>query len=237
MIRYFLTIVFLVGFSASALCQQGKASPGEHRLFPDRNTYSLGINTQFAIDGLLDQSTFTPVEILWRKGMKSNQAFRTRIKGMLANTDRNDEQERRKTHQSQLALALGYEWHRPLGNRFGYYYGMELEMGVQYQDSVRNYIDFEIGEFHTKRKESTKTNHFIILPFVGFTYQLSPKLYISSEFKLEINYHTIEKYSEFSYALFENPDDYVIGSYGKFDVHIFKLNMRPYTGVYINIKF
>lgn len=204
-----------MGFRAFGICQQGKTSPGEHRLFPDRNTYSLGINTQFAIDGLLDQSTFTPMEILWRKGTKNNQALRARLKGILANTDRNDEQERRKIHQSQLALALGYEWHRPLGNRFGYYYGMELEMGVNNNNVTSHFINnTSIGDFFVKRTDFEKTRRIGVLPIAGFTYRPLSYLFVSFEMRLEIFFKETKSKSNSYEAPFENPNDFSSTGYG-----------------------
>ncbi|MFC4871992.1 hypothetical protein [Negadavirga shengliensis] len=236
--RYFLSIIFLTGFSASALCQQGKTSPGEHRIFPDRNTYSLGINTQFAIDGLLDQSTFTPMEILWRKGTKNNQALRARLKGMLTNTDRNDEQERRKIHQSHLALALGYEWHRPLGNRFGYYYGGELEMGVNNDNVTRHFINnTSIGDFFVKRTDFEKTRRIGVLPIAGFTYNPLSGVFVSLEMRLEIFYEKLKFTSDSFIAPIETPNDSMPGSWGRYNITSWKLNFQPYSGIFINLEF
>jgi hypothetical protein len=236
MIKYFLTIIFLAGFSASAICQQGNASPEEHRLFPDRNTYSLGINSQFAIDGFLDQSSFSPLEILLRKGTKNNQAFRARIKGMLWNNQRNEIEEKLKTHRSQISLALGHEWHRPLGNRFGYYYGGEVEMGVNNNNITRNFINnTSIGDFFVKRTDFEKTRRIGVLPIAGFTYRPLSCLFVSFEMRLEIFSKETKSKSNSYEAPIENPNDFSSTGYGRADIKSWNFSFQPYSGIFINL--
>ena len=239
MIKYFLTIIFLAGFSASAICQQGNASPEEHRLFPDRNTYSLGINSQFAIDGFLDQSSFSPLEILLRKGTKNNQAFRARIKGVVWNNQRNEIEEKLKTHRSQISLALGHEWHRPLGNRFGYYYGGEVEMGVNNNNFTRNYINFDtpIGDLLVRRLDFEKTHRIGLLPILGFTYSPLTYMFVSLEMRPEIFYEMIKITSNTFNAPIDTPNHYTTGSWGRADIKNWKFDFQPYSGIFINLKF
>ncbi len=238
MIKYFLTIIFLAGFSASALCQQGNASPEEHRLFPDRNTYSLGINSQFAIDGFLDQSSFSPLEILLRKGTKNNQAFRARIKGMLWNNQRNEIEENLKTHRSQISLALGHEWHRPIGNRFGYYYGGEVEFGVNNHNVTRNFIhNTSMGNLFVKIMDFEKTRRIAVLPIIGFTYSPLSGLFVSLEMRPEIFYEKLKFTSDSLVAPIETPNDSMPGSWGRHNITNWNLNFQPYSGIFINLKF
>ncbi|EON76199.1 hypothetical protein ADIS_3327 [Lunatimonas lonarensis] len=233
--RCFLVLVFFTGFYGLGFAQEGDTIRAG-RLFLDKNVYSMGINSQLAVEGLLDQSTFTPMEILLRRGAKNNQAFRVRLKGLLANTERNDDQERRKTHQSQLGLALGYEWHLPLGNRFGYYYGGEVEMGVNNNKVTRYFINStSMGDFFVKRTDFEKTRRIGVLPLAGFTYRPSHYLYVSLEMRLEIFYEKLKFNSDSLIATIENPNNSMPGSWGRYNVANWKFNFQPYSGIFVNI--
>ncbi|EON76207.1 hypothetical protein ADIS_3335 [Lunatimonas lonarensis] len=233
--RCFLVLVFFTGFYGLGFAQEGDMIRAG-RLFLDKKVYSLGINSQLAVEGLLDQSTFTPMEILLRKGAKNNQAFRVRLKGLLANTERNDDQERRKTHQSQLGLALGYEWHLPLGNRFGYYYGGELELGRNRNHNTRNSIfHASHGDFFLKRLDVEKVHTVGILPVTGFTFRPFSYLFVSFEMRLEILYKEAKLRANGFQAPFENPNDFSSTGYSRADIKSWIFNFQPYSGIFVNI--
>src|SRR5690606_13523267 len=178
--QIFFVLIF-TGHSMISTFGQQKNTSGQHRLYPDDKSYSIGINTQFALDGLLDQSIHTPLEVLLRRQVKKGQAFRARIKGMTWHTDRKEGDEGLETHLSQLALALGYEWHQPIGNRFGFYYGLELEKGFNQNKSIHSTITpSSIGDYYLVLIDNEKVHRYSILPVAGVTYQPIKNLYISA---------------------------------------------------------
>src|SRR5690606_3696553 len=133
-------------------------------------------NTRFAFDGMFNQSTYTPLEIMVRMRSGTNQAFRARVEGMAWHADRTEGDERLKTHQSQYALALGYEWYQPFNSRFGFYYGADLKKGWDNYNRTYNYTTYDshygdilLETFHFIKKPTVG-----LLPLVGFTYSPLP---------------------------------------------------------------
>lgn len=127
--KQIIFVLIFIGHSILYTFGQQKRIADQHPLFPNSKSYSLGINTQFVLDSLFDQSTYTPLEIMVRMRAKTKQAFRARVKGMVWHTDPKGTNELVETHQSQFSIALGYEWHQPFDRRFGFYYGADLEKG------------------------------------------------------------------------------------------------------------
>lgn len=198
--------------------------------------YQIGINSQFAIDGLLEQNIRTPVEILVRR-QTGTGAVRVRISG-ISNHSRTEDPDILNivaTHQSTLGLALGYEWHRKLKRNWSWYYGLELEGSriwdnskaeslYQDQSTLEEYIREEI----TKRR----TNSIGLLPFIGFKYRIIPRLYVSTEIKMLVYHKSLKNRRDTDY--FRLDGSFQSNSYGRQDIKNQSIIFQPYTGILIN---
>jgi len=103
MIKLFITGLLLTGFCGLAIGQKGTTVEAK-RVFLSDKSYSLGINSQFAIDGLLDPGTFTPIEFLLRRGLPGNRSLRLRARGWVENTNKIEGEENRKIQHPALPL-------------------------------------------------------------------------------------------------------------------------------------
>ena len=238
MIKLFITGLLLTGFCGLAIGQKSTTSEGRQVFLPDK-AYSLGINSQFAIDGLLDVETFTPIEFLLRRGLPDNRSLRLRARGWVENTNKIEGEENRKIQQSRFAIALGHEWHHPINNKLGYYFGTDLEKGWDIHNTTRNYSDYSdtYGNLKVRRYDFITTQSLGLLPFVGFTYSPKPNLSVSYEMRAELNYLST-KFKKDSYSSqVIIPDECCGHSIGRYDSKTYVFNLQPYSGIFINLKF
>jgi hypothetical protein len=229
--KQIIFVLILIGHSIVYTFGQQKDNADQHPLFPDSKRYSLGFNTQFVLDSFFVQSTYTPLEIMGRMRAKTNQAFRARVKGMAWHTDPKGTDERVETHQSQFSIALGYEWHQPIVGRFGFYYGADLEKGWENDNRTYSYTRLDAHYGNISMTKPTVG----LLPLAGFTYSPIPNLYISIETRLEIVLKSQKLKSNTFFAPVEDPDNIMVGSYGKYDQKSLIFNFQPYSGIFINL--
>jgi hypothetical protein len=238
MIKLLITSLLLTGFFRTALAQENETGQAVQAFLPAK-AYSLGINSQFAMDGLLDPETFTPIEFLLRRGLPGDRSLRLRARGWVENTNKIEGEENRKVQQSRFAIALGHEWHHPINNKFGYYFGADLEKGWEIHNTTRNYSDFSetYGDLKVRRYDFNTTQSIGLVPFVGFSYSPLPYLFVSYEMRTELNYLT-KKFRKDSYTKqVINPDECCGHAIGRYDSKSFILNLKPYSGIFVNLKF
>jgi len=240
MIKLFITGLFLTGFYGLALGQQETPAAAEKEPFflPDK-TYSLGINSQFAIDGLLDPGTFTPIEFLLRRGLPGDRSLRLRARGWVENTNKIEGEENLKIQQSRFAIALGHEWHHPINKKLGYYFGADLEKGWDIHNTTRNYSYYSetYGSVKVRRYDFITTQSLGLVPIVGFTYSPLPYLFVSYEMRIELFYNNTKSRKDGFSKSSANPDGSETHSIGGHDAKAWIFDFQPYSGIFINLKF
>lgn len=234
--RPLLTLAFACCLTAVALAQT--ATTNRLTAAPDKppGKYALGINTNIVIDGFLDPSFRSPVEVILRKQNRTEGAWRARVTGSLSSTEvgYNEVPNEREGQSSALGLALGYEWQRLIKNRWSWYYGFELE--GQRMRSDYTYRSFssdpdapqEIG-WETVYKQ--KNNLFAVLPFAGLRFQITPKLFLSTDFRLIASTQRAKYTTDYHYLEID-------GGTSTSEINSARtstLDFQPYTGIYINV--
>ncbi len=208
--------------------------------------WQIGINTQFFTDGLYDDandifdSQLTPIEFMVRRQTTLNQAMRLRIFGIKDKFTREEGSTTIETYKSMLGLALGYEWQMLLGKRWKLYYGFEAEWKRIWDNSKEERDVYYPSSNATGRFRSIikrKTNRIAILPLLGLNFYITPRLTLSTELKIDVNY---EKFSYKEDNFRTSPPDKIIfvpSGGGEFSITNTSIYFQPYTGIYINFKF
>ncbi|WP_163377596.1 hypothetical protein [Cyclobacterium sp. SYSU L10401] len=238
MIKLLITSLLLTGFFRTALAQENEKGEAAQAFLPAKD-YSLGINSQFAMDGLLDPETFTPIEFLLRRGLPGDRSLRLRARGWVENTNKIEGEENRKIQQSRFAIALGHEWHHPINKKLGYYFGADLEKGWDIHNTSRNYMwgSTTYGLSEVRRYDFTTIQSLGLLPFVGFFYSPLPYLILSYEMRVELNYLNTKSRSDTFIKSSANPDGSESHSIGGHDAKTWVFDFQPYSGIFINLKF
>lgn len=204
--------------------------------------FELGVNTYFAIDRLFDQSIRAPMELLIRKRMKQqNQMLRLRAFGDL---QRLKKVEFTTTDQNQdflYGLALGYEWIKPITERWEGYYGMDLEGSQRrsFDTNTRDGYDPEAVPYTFREKTHSyrHTDRIALSPLLGIRFSLSKKLLLSTEFRLANYMEWTKSGKEYSTKPMEGDGDYQIQTRIEETVKQRGIRFRPYTGIFLNYRF
>jgi len=234
--KKFLTVLIFTGLSI--VCSFGQEQPLSDRV-TGSSGYSVGINTQFMLDGLFDQNTMTPLELMVRKRRKADQAMRARLGGMATHSNRINADEELESRQTNWNAALGYEWHESLGKKFGFYYGVDGEAAFGNLNTVfkSRYFNTAFGYLATMQKLDFTESSYSINPVIGGTYQLSRRLYASAELRFKILFkqdkrNFITKQSAPGY-----PPDFFVDSYSSIQNFQFDLSFIPLANIFIHFKF
>lgn len=235
--KQIIFVLIFIGHSIVYTFGQQKGIADQDPPFLNNRSYSLGINTQFVLDSLFDQSRYTPLEIMVRMRANANQAFRARVRGMVWHTDPKGANELVKTHRSQFSIALGYEWHQPIDGRLGFYYGADLEKGWENYNRTYSYISYDaaFGQILTEVFHFIKRPRVGLLPLAGFSYSPLPNLMISVETRLEMVFRNEKMTDDSFFAPVEDPDNMMVGSYGKYELKSWLFNFQPYSGIFISL--
>lgn len=236
--KKFLSALTFMGLSiVSSFGQEesrSRSSPG----VTGSSGYSVGINTQFMLDGLFDQNTMTPFEIMVRKRTKDGQAIRARIGGMATHSNRINTEEELESRKTNWNAAIGYEWHESLGKKFGFYYGFDMEAAFYNENRSRKVDNFgtPIGDLISVLKVKVREQTYSIKPMVGVTYQLTKSLYASGELRLQFSYRQDKQNYNWFNATTDAPSDFSPGSYSLLNNYQFDLSLMPLANIFIHLK-
>jgi|GEM_PF-854031 len=235
-----LTAIFILSCFAFVMAQEKTENRDTTSLAEDRpSRYQIGINSQFAIDGFLEQSIRTPIEVLIRRQTGTGGALRARILGISdhSTTEYIETLGRADVDRSTLGIALGYEWQRTLSRKWFWYYGLEIE-GVRIWDNNTNKsIYFDEATLETLNMETVHkriTNRMGLLPLLGLKFQILPRLYLSTEAKILINNENY-KYNRVTYFTRFDDGSYQSSPFSNESVKKQSFNFQPYTGIFINL--
>nr|MBI1230376.1 hypothetical protein [Cytophagales bacterium] len=236
--KKFLSALIFMGLSmVSSFGQEQPRSEGP----PDvtgSSGYSVGINTQFMLDGLFDQNTMTPLELMVRKRTKADQAMRARLGGMATHSNRINAEEQLESRQTNWNAAIGYEWHESLGKKFGFYYGVDVEavIGNEKKTLRRKTFDTPIGDLNSVLNDKIREQTYSIKPLVGVTYHLTRSLYASAELRLKFAYRQNKRNNYWFHSTSDAPSDFFSGSYTIINNYQFDFSLMPLANIFIHLK-
>jgi hypothetical protein len=219
--------------------------------------YRLGLNTQFGLDAIFSDDNSGPLELMLRRQQGSKSAWRARL---LIDLNTWEQQGFIETppfedinNRIGWGLALGKEWQIPLRKRWYGYLGLDIEgrgEKVRIHDDNYDVENLEDAEFVSVRRDMEVTQSFAagILPFVGAGFQISDRLSLSTEIRLNISQRwacTKKSYAVRPFrvagkdTLLDPLPPFSPGTPIGTDVYVreFAFVFRPYTGIFINYRF
>lgn len=204
--------------------------------------YELGVNTYFAVDRLFDPSVRAPMELLIRKRMKQqNQMLRLRVFGDLQRLRSAGITIVDLSQNSIYGVALGYEWIKPITERWVGYYGLDLEGSQKrsFDTNTRNGYDPEADPYTFREKTHSyrHTDRIALSPLLGIRFLLSRRLLLSTEFRLANSMEWTKSGEEYSTKPMEGDGDYLIQTRSEESIKDRGIRFRPYTGIFLNYRF
>jgi hypothetical protein len=233
----FYLLTCFVGFSQT----NARPIPSQVDSIP-ASRFELGVNTFFAIDRLFDHSVRAPMELLIRKRMKrQNQMLRLRAFGDLQRLKYVEFTSSDESQDFLYGLALGYEWIKPINERWEGYYGLDLEGSQKrsFDTNTRDGYDPEADPitFREKTHSYQHTDRIALSPLLGIRFFLSKKLLLSTEFRLANYMEWTKTGEEYSTKPMEGNGDYQIQTRSEEKVKEKGIRFRPYTGIFLNYRF
>lgn len=226
---------FLISFAF--LCYGAPFAQAQHTADDEAISagwYQLGINTQIVLDSFLDQTITTPLELLIKR-QGDNGAWRARLMGSwsASNLGYSENEDERVDDGSNVGLALGYEWQRSIKNKWSWYYGIEIEgqRGRGNYSDLSVFGDTEDNRIEWKTVQKQKNDLLSLIPLAGIKFQITPKLSISTEFRLaastkKVKYHTEYLYKERGLTTSTSETT---------NYRSQSVDFRPYSGIYLAI--
>lgn len=198
--------------------------------------FVFGINTQFAIEGLFDQQLTTPLEVTVRKLIKNNQVIRLRLMGISSNRSLIQGDTSKTTKSATLGIAIGKEWHRPIGKKFGWYFGFEAEFNKNWDNSIETKPIYNLdGILRTNKQYYDRSKLFLNgLGIIGFSFRLNSYIILTTEIKQGLYYSNFQTLVNTYDKAIEEEDYLLTPTISKFSIEEFKLSIQPYTGIHIN---
>lgn len=186
------------------------------------------------------QVTF-PVEFLVRKQYTLDKAFRLRLMGVFENfQDKDFNAADQDTKRRSLSIALGHEWQQVIGKRWEWYYGAEVQVrrAIWQATTIDDmYYWSQIDEIvWLKREFEGVTDRLSLLPFLGVRFQITPRLFVNSEIKIELFRENYDYTSFSTFIDISNDQALPSGRGSDFNFNQSGLRLLPYTGLFINIK-
>lgn len=194
------------------------------------NRYSLGINVQPGLRYLFKRNTAANIEMILRKQVGKYNAIRYGLTYYSAISTDTEGIHQTTAYSHTIGLSAGYEWQKLLSHRWKGYYGVDLggstRLFNQRQENTQNEA---ITQEHT-----SNTYNINVLPFLGFRYNITPYLFLSTEIKILAQYRINElKYGETYVA--EHTENFGYSPDWRFNQ--FAVNFRPFTGIYLHYIF
>ena len=146
-----------------------------------------------------------------------------------------------QSHDFLYGLALGYEWIKPITERWVGYYGLDLEGSQKrsFDTNTRNGYDPEADPYTFREKTHSyrHTDRIALSPLLGIRFLLSRRLLLSTEFRLANSMEWIKSGEEYSTKPMEGDGDYLIQTRSEESIKDRGIRFRPYTGIFLNYRF
>lgn len=123
------------------------------------------------------------------------KAFRIGFNFSVSNTEENLNGTSRRSVINSWAPLLGYEWRKNLGNRFQFYGGIDARYYDDKNKTTSTTFSQSGGQSTTEFL--TRESGFGGGPFCGFLFSITPRISISTEGNLYVNYlHKVRKFTD-----------------------------------------
>lgn len=172
-------VIFLLFFSSLVFGQE-KEKQDFLPFAAEGKSHSLGINAILSPGFFFDRPETLPMELVYRKFNKKNQAFRIRLEGRYEKSLDENFPFYEEKWNSSLGGAVGYEWHKPISQRWSWYYGGELAGTYFWIDedyarpTVFTGIPMVVYRFRSERLVEKSVQGFF-----GFFFNLNSKVLLS----------------------------------------------------------
>jgi len=187
-------------------------------------TRDIGFNTTFILQGIL-QSGQTPFSLMFKKYTAENKAIRIGADVFFNLDDTNANSGSTYYFNNSAAsvyLAIGKEFQKPIDKRWTWYFGGDV---VPFY-TMANQDYYALG---TLNSESENNSVGVGLrPFLGIRFNLNPRLYLSAEANLGLQYayrtNTIQ-YTDTSEPTVDNENNNI------------SFSMNPASGLFLYYRF
>lgn len=177
-------VIFLLFFSSLVFGQEKFEKQDFLPFAADGKSHSLGINAILSPVFFFDRPETLPMEIVYRRFNKKNQTFRFRLEGRYDKSLEENLPFYEEKWSSSLGGAVGYEWHKPISQRWSWYYGGEVGITHDWEDEKN--IKLIINET-SKVGATLETNRILnknVSGFFGVLHNFSSRMYLTLECNL-----------------------------------------------------
>lgn len=249
--KFILISLFI--FPLFSQAQENKVSENDTISVHPVKSLQLGFNSHFAIEKVFNGENNAPLEFVLRKQLKSNQAIRIRpiidLKRMIRSDFHSFGKSQDLDYLTLFGLGLGKEWQVALAKRWFGYYGAEFEGVIRLVHKTQEFLSPrppDKASYFEKNSELRNSVSLSALPFMGLGFKISEKLFVTTEFRLNVSYQMDKTSREKAFKLIrEDGGDFdFTNDYGpstplepELKVREFAFVFRPYTGIFLNYRF
>lgn len=235
--KEFLVIFFLF-FSSLVLGQEKLEKQGFLSFTAGENSHILGINAILSPSFFFDRPETLPMELVYRRFNKKDQAIRIRLEGRYDISREENLPFFEEKWNSSLGGAVGYEWHRPISRLWSWFYGTELAVSYFWMDvDYARPTDFSGIPMILILHEDIRS--FAISPrsIIGVFYNLNPKLSLSFEQQLGVSFARFDRRSTGDLDPLDPAIIDVYGAPGKGDLNVQRNNIFIQSNFGFHFKF
>ena len=205
--------------------------------------HHIGLNTRVVLDKVIDQSSQTPLQLLYKYQLSPHAALRLSVEGMFAKSDSSRSYIDRLDEVTDYAFggSLGYERQLQLGRVLKLYYGADA---FYYHKAKNNEIfnrfteptpNQDLMEVRVSDKHAITT--IGLGPFLGLRANIGKRLYLSTETYMHLKR---EKKTQDLYATstrYHSEGAATGSSYGDYTVNRTIISYLPFSGLNILYTF
>lgn len=191
---------------------------------PAKPMRDIGFNTTFLLQGVF-QSSQVPFSLMFKKYTADNRALRlgldvymnlNRVDAYSGSSNYND------ASTANISLAIGKEYQVPIDKHWTWYYGGDITPFI----ILSTQKSYDRGDLYY----SAENNSFGVglRPLLGIRFNINPRLYLSAEANVMLQYARKRDYGKFESA--DSP--YVDTSSNNI-----VFNMSPATGLFLYYRF
>jgi hypothetical protein len=174
---------FLLMLSVTFLLAQDAETPPSFQR-------DIGFNTTFIIQGVL-QSNQTPFSLMYKEYTAENKAIRLGM-DVYFNINKTDSKTSTSSFSDAssgyMALVIGKEFQRQIEKKWTWYFGGDVVPFFNFN----NQDVFSNGELYL---ESDYQSYGVgVRPFLGIRFNINPRLYLSAEANVALNYGRTKNY-------------------------------------------
>lgn len=235
--RIFLLIPFLF-MSFSVFAQENSDGQAIKSKVFAKGTQTLGINAILNPNFFFDKPETLPLEILYRKFTKDDQAIRFRVEGRYEKSINENLPFFEEVTNSKLGVGLGYEWHHTLHHRFSWFYGGEAGFTHHWLDEdlarPTTFQGIQMIDFNFSKQ---RLSEFVIQCFFGTIYELNKRFFLYLQHQVSFNFQNYNSSDSGDLDPIDLSNDDIVGSsgFGNISIKNYGAIVQTKFGIIINI--